>query len=63
MKLTILDGHGLNPGDLSWKAIKSLTDDFSVFERTPAELVAERIGNSEMILLNHCLHGIIIKVS
>lgn len=52
MKLTILDGHGLNPGDLSWEAIKSLTDDFSVFERTPAELVAERIGNSEMILLN-----------
>lgn len=52
MKLTVLDGHGLNPGDLSWDSIKSLVDDFSVYDRSPAELVAERIGDSDLILLN-----------
>lgn len=52
MKLTVLDGHGLNPGDLSWDSIKSLVDDFSVYDRSPAELVAERIGDSDLVLLN-----------
>lgn len=52
MKLTVLDGHGLNPGDLSWDSIKSLVDDFSVYDRSRAELVAERIGDSDLILLN-----------
>lgn len=52
MKLTILDGHGLNPGDLSWDSIKSLADDFSVYDRSPNELVVQRIGDSDLILLN-----------
>jgi len=52
MKLTILDGHALNPGDLSWDGIKSLVDDFIFYERTPPEKIIERIGNSDMILLN-----------
>lgn len=51
MKITVLDGHALNPGDLSWSEIASLGD-FSVFDRTPRELVAERIGNSEIVILN-----------
>lgn len=52
MKLTILDGHGLNPGDLNWDSIKNLVDEFKVFDRTPSDLVAERIGDSDIILLN-----------
>ncbi|MBQ9206582.1 MAG: D-2-hydroxyacid dehydrogenase [Treponema sp.] len=52
MKLTVLDGHGLNPGDLSWDCIKALTSEFTVYDRTPQELVINRIGNSEAILLN-----------
>ncbi len=52
MKITVLDGHGLNPGDVSWDAIKALSSDFTVYDRSPQELVAERIGNSEIILLN-----------
>ena len=50
MKLTILDGHAVNPGDLPWDFLKSYAD-ITVYERTPAELVAERIGNSSAILL------------
>lgn len=52
MKITVLDGHGLNPGDVSWDSIKSLADEFTVYDRSPQELVVERIGNSELILLN-----------
>jgi len=51
MKLTILDGHAVNPGDLPWSVFKELAD-VTVFERTPAELVAERIGDSDAIFLN-----------
>ncbi|WP_407429010.1 D-2-hydroxyacid dehydrogenase [Treponema sp.] len=52
MKITVLDGHGLNPGDVSWDCIKALSSEFTVYDRTPQELVIERIDNSEIILLN-----------
>ena len=52
MRITVLDGHGLNPGDVSWDEIKVLADEFTVYDRSPSELVAERIGESEIILLN-----------
>lgn len=52
MKLTVLDGHALNPGDLSWDPIKNLFDSFTYYDRTPAEKTAERIGDSDAILLN-----------
>ncbi|MCR5080581.1 MAG: D-2-hydroxyacid dehydrogenase [Treponema sp.] len=51
MRITILDGNALNPGDLSWDCIKSFGE-LTVYPRTPQELVAERIGDSEIILLN-----------
>ncbi|MCR5724739.1 MAG: D-2-hydroxyacid dehydrogenase [Treponema sp.] len=51
MKITILDGHAANPGDVSWDDIKALGD-VTVYERTPPELVVERIGSSDAILLN-----------
>lgn len=52
MKITVLDGHAANPGDVSWDAIKALADTFVVYERTPPELVVERIADSDCILLN-----------
>lgn len=52
MRITVLDGHGLNPGDMSWDGIKAFADEFTVYDRSPQELVAERIGNSDIILLN-----------
>lgn len=51
MKITILDGHAANPGDISWDAIKEFGD-VTVYERTPPELVSERIGDSDCIFLN-----------
>ncbi|MBC6713489.1 D-2-hydroxyacid dehydrogenase [Treponema sp. Marseille-Q3903] len=51
MKLTILDGHAVNPGDLPWDKFSDLVD-ITVYERTPQELVINRIGDSDAILLN-----------
>lgn len=51
MKLTILDGHAVNPGDLSWDVFKKYAE-VTVYEQTPEEEVVNRIGNSDAILLN-----------
>ncbi len=51
MKITVLDGHAANPGDISWEAIRSLGD-FTIYERSPEDKVVERIGDSDIILLN-----------
>ena len=51
MKLTVLDGYAMNPGDLNWDSFSKYAD-ITVFERTPQELAVEHIGNSDAILLN-----------
>jgi glycerate dehydrogenase len=51
MQLTVLDGHALNPGDLSWDCFKKYAS-VAVYERTPPDLVVNRIGNSDAVLLN-----------
>lgn len=51
MKIVILDGYTENPGDLSWKDLGELGD-LTVYDRTPAELCAERIGNAEAVFSN-----------
>ncbi|NLC71497.1 MAG: D-2-hydroxyacid dehydrogenase [Desulfuromonadaceae bacterium] len=51
MKIVVLDGHVLNPGDLSWAEIETLAD-CTVYDRTPREKVAERVGNAELVLTN-----------
>ena len=51
IKLTILDGHAVNPGDLPWSFLDGLVD-YNVYERTAPEQVIERIGNSDAIFLN-----------
>ena len=51
MKITVLDGNALNPGDLSWSLLEKFGQ-VAVFPRTESSLVAERIGDSDAILLN-----------
>lgn len=51
MKITILDGYGMNPGDLSWDGIAALGD-LKVYDRTaPSEVIA-RSADSEALLTN-----------
>jgi len=51
MKLTVLDGYCLNPGDLTWDAMRRLGD-LEVFDRTPADQVLERAAGATVILTN-----------
>jgi glycerate dehydrogenase len=51
MKAIVLDGHALNPGDLSWEPLERLVD-LQVFPRTAAEDVAERSHGAAILLTN-----------
>ena len=51
MKITILDGYALNPGDMSWKDFEE-SGDLTVYERTAKDETLQRIGDAEIILTN-----------
>ena len=51
MKIVILDGYTENPGDLSWDGFKALGA-LTVYDRTPADKIIERIGDSEAVIVN-----------
>lgn len=51
MKIVVLDGYTLNPGDLSWQALRE-AGDLAVYDRTPADLVYERSAGAGIILTN-----------
>lgn len=49
MKIVILDGYTINPGDNPWTPVESLGE-VAVYDRTPPELVLERAAGAEIIL-------------
>lgn len=49
MKIVILDGHTINPGDLSWDCLKEFGD-LTVYEFADAENIVERIGDADAII-------------
>lgn len=51
MKIVVLDGYTLNPGDLSWKALEGLGE-LTVHERTPVDQVYERAEDAAIVLTN-----------
>ena len=53
MKIVVLDGYTLNPGDLDWDGLKQYGD-VTVHDRTPfePETVIQTIGDAEIILTN-----------
>jgi len=51
MKIGVLDGYTLNPGDLSWDALAALGE-LQVHDRTPAEEVLHRARGAEIVLTN-----------
>lgn len=51
MKLVILDGYTTNPGDLSWDGFRQFGG-LTVYDRTPQELAAERIGDADIVITN-----------
>ena len=51
MKIVVLDGYTLNPGDLTWDKLKQLGE-VILYDRTPSEKVLERASGAEVILTN-----------
>lgn len=51
MKIVILDGLSLNPGDLSWQGFEALGA-CEIYGSTPPELVVSRIGGAEIAIVN-----------
>jgi len=51
MKIVVLDGYTLNPGDLSWKRLLSLGE-VKLYDRTPAVKIIERSIEAEILITN-----------
>ena len=51
MKIVILDGYTENPGDLSWSGMEQFGE-VKVYDRTPQELIIQRIGDAEAVYTN-----------
>jgi glycerate dehydrogenase len=54
MKIVVLDGYAMNPGDLSWNGLKSLGE-CRIFDRTNPEEVYCRIKDADAIITNKVL--------
>ncbi len=51
MKIVVLDGYTLNPGDLSWDALNKLGE-VTIHDRTPIDQIVERCKGAQIILTN-----------
>ncbi len=51
IRIVVLDGYTLNPGDLSWNALESVGD-CVIYERTSPSEVVERCRDAEVVLTN-----------
>ncbi|MEA4901344.1 D-2-hydroxyacid dehydrogenase [Desulfitobacterium sp.] len=56
MKIVVLDGYTLNPGDLSWKGLERLGNlivyDRTTFDRSGESLIVERAKEAEALFTN-----------
>ncbi|HVN83962.1 MAG TPA: D-2-hydroxyacid dehydrogenase [Candidatus Binatia bacterium] len=51
MKLVVLDGYTLNPGDNPWDTLAQLAE-LRVFDRTPAGQIIDRARDADIVLTN-----------
>ena len=51
MRIVVLDGYTLNPGDLSWDQLNQLGD-VTIHDRSAPEEVLERAAGAEAVLVN-----------
>jgi glycerate dehydrogenase len=51
LRLVVLDGHALNPGDLSWNGMEELGA-LTVHPRTPADQIVARSADADVVLTN-----------
>jgi glycerate dehydrogenase len=51
MNIVVIDGHTLNPGDLSWEKIAALGN-LTIYDRTAPAEMAERCRGAEIVITN-----------
>jgi len=51
VRIVVLDGYTLNPGDLTWDALKAMGP-CEVYDRTPPEQVVECASGAQIVLTN-----------
>ena len=51
MRIVVLDGYTLNPGDNPWDKVAALGA-FTVYDRTPKEQIVERAEDADIVLTN-----------
>jgi glycerate dehydrogenase len=51
VKIVVLDGHTLNPGDNPWDAVAALGE-LTVYDRTPRAQIVARAAGAEIVLTN-----------
>jgi len=51
--IVILDGYTINPGDNPWSPLDAVGN-YTVYDRTPAELIVERACCADIILTSKC---------
>ena len=51
MKIVVIEGYTVNPGDLSWQSI-AVFGELVVYERTPEQLIVKRCKHADIILSN-----------
>lgn len=51
MKIVVLDGYTLNPGDLTWDGLKKFGD-LVLYDRTPPDKILERATGTEILFTN-----------
>lgn len=54
IKIAVLDGVGVNPGDLSWNEMKKFGE-VVIYENTPYEAIIERAFDAEIVIINKCV--------
>ena len=53
MKILVLDGFALNPGDLSWQGLRD-QGTLVVYDRTENARIVSRIGDADVVVVNKC---------
>lgn len=51
MKIIVLDGYTLNPGDITWESLYELGE-VKIYDRTPQDKILERSEGAEVIFTN-----------
>lgn len=51
MRIVVLDGYTLNPGDLSWSQLEALGT-CEIYDRTPSEMIVPRARGADVLLTN-----------